>query len=197
MRNLYSITATYGEKCFSPKNWHAIITFPQTSYIASCFLFTWVNVACLLRVFPYLTLYSWFTQVRERLFKLTCSFFSPPAVESFSFDERKQGFTTTARINVFFWATWTLIYNCKKKTSFWFHVCFIHINILAEIEQTHLWLVEVNCRQINWMSKCTKLQMTALWDVWKQFLNPAQCCSLPVILAGSLPLEWSGTDVEG
>lgn len=45
--------------------------------------------------------------------------------------------------------------------------------------QTHLWLVVENCRQINWTSKCTKLQMTALWDVWKQF----HCCSVPVILA--------------
>lgn len=40
-----------------------------------------------------------------------------------------------------------------------------------QIVQTHLWLVGVNCRQINWMSKCTKLQMTALGDVWKQFVK--------------------------
>lgn len=49
---------------------------------------------------------------------------------------------------------------------------FIRVNILTEIVQTHLRLVVVNCRQINWTSKCTKLQMTALWDVWKQFLSP-------------------------
>lgn len=58
-------------------------------------------------------------------------------------------------------------------------MCFIYPNVLTEIVQTHLWLVGVNCRQINWTRKCTKLQMTALWDVWKQFPRPAQCCSVP------------------
>ena len=50
----------------------------------------------------------------------------------------------------------------------------------------------ISCRklQTNKLNgKCTKLQMTALWDVWKQFLNAARCCSVPVILAGSSTLK--------
>lgn len=87
MRNLYFITATYGERYFLPKgklacNYNVLAAPNILRKIYSILFLTYMSLwsltwhrsaACLLWVFLFMSPHGWFTQQCKRLFKLTCN----------------------------------------------------------------------------------------------------------------------------